>query len=416
MRIAFILGDFPKLSETFILNQITGLIDRGQDVDIYSSKRGDFSVVHEEVKSYGLLKRVHYTPELPNCKLVRLLKAAYIGSRAFTSNCKGILRSLNVFKYHREAASLRLLYFISPWGGRDYDIIQCHFGPTGFDGLRVRELVCRNSRIVVSFHGYDMSSYLRSAPAGTYRRMLESIDCALPVSDYWRDKLISLGCSRDKIVVHRMGVDCQKLTFVPRSLSQGLPIRMLTVARLVEKKGLQYAIRAVAQLKDQNIEYFIIGDGPLRDECTGLIKQLGAERTIHLLGSKTQEQVQQLLSTSHLYLSPSVTASDGDQEGIPVSLMEAMASGLPVVSTFHSGIPELVKHETTGYLVPERDVQTLAYRLEYLIRHPEIWPDMGRAGRNHVELHYNVHKLNDRLVDIYNLLLRRSDLTELCND
>jgi colanic acid/amylovoran biosynthesis glycosyltransferase len=126
---------------------------------------------------------------------------------------------------------------------------------------------------------------------------------------------------------------------------------------------------------------------------------------VKLLGWKRQEEVVALLSGADILLAPSVTGADGDQEGIPVVLMEALAQGVPVLSTYHSGIPELVQDGQSGFLVPERDVAALADKLGYLVQHPECWPELGRAGRRYVETYYDINKLNDQLVDLYRRLL-----------
>jgi colanic acid/amylovoran biosynthesis glycosyltransferase len=125
---------------------------------------------------------------------------------------------------------------------------------------------------------------------------------------------------------------------------------------------------------------------------------------VKLLGWKNQTEVVQLLRDTHIFMAPSVTAEDGDQEGTPTVLMEALAQGLPVLSTRHSGIPEVVVEGESGYLVPERDVDALAERLENLLEHPEQWPAMGTAGRRHVEEHYDIDRLNDQLLSLYGKL------------
>src|SRR4030065_356569 len=106
-----------------------------------------------------------------------------------------------------------------------------------------------------------------------------------------------------------------------------------------------------------------------------------------------------------------VTASDGDSEGLPVVLLEAQAVGLPIISSLHGGIPEGVLDSKSGFLVPEKDVDALAKKIEYLIEHPELWPDMGRYGRKFVEERYDIQKLNQRLVKIYKALLTNDTST-----
>jgi glycosyltransferase involved in cell wall biosynthesis len=261
-----------------------------------------------------------------------------------------------------------------------------------------------------------MSAYLGIKGKDVYSPLFEKGDLFLPISEKWKRKLIELGCDKNKISVHHMGVDCQKINMSIRKFVKNNQLRILTIARLVEKKGVEYGIRAVTELnaKYDNIEYNIIGDGPLRNRCAQLIQESNMENKIHLLGRLDQKQVYQLIEKSHILLCPSVTSTDGDQEGIPVALMEAMAAGLPVISTRHSGIPELVQDGVSGFLVPERNIKELTDKLIYLLEHPEIWADMCRAGRAQVEANYDINKLNNHLVEIYQNLLNHQSGKEHC--
>jgi len=406
MRIALILYTFPTLSETFILNQIFDLIDRGHTLDIFALERGDTRKMHPDVKRYNLLDRTYY-PKIPANKVWRVLKAVWLVFVNFHKDPLVILRSLNMLKYGREAVSLRLFYNVLSYVGRKpYDIIHCHFGTCGLLGMQMRHMEAIKGKLITTFHGSDMSAYIKEQGNEVYNLLFEGGDLFLPISERWKNRLIELGCDTNKILVHRMGVDCRKLTFSASTLRKGERVRILTVARLVEKKGVENGIRAVAKLsrKYKNVQYDIIGNGPLQDRCSRLIAESRMGDKIHLLGSRDQQQVYDTIENSHIFLCPSVTGNNGDQEGIPVSLMEAMAAGLPVISTRHSGIPELVQDGISGFLVPEKDVDALAERLLYLIEHPEIWPEMGRAGCAHVEANYDIKKLNERLVEIYKKL------------
>ncbi len=179
-------------------------------------------------------------------------------------------------------------------------------------------------------------------------------------------------------------------------------MRLLSVARMVEKKGLRYAIDAVARLaKDGHaVQYRIIGDGPLLPALRQHIADANVGETITLLGSQPHREVMRELSEAHVLLAPSVTAENGDKEGIPVSIMEAMAQGLVVVSTEHSGIPELVEHGVSGHLVPERDVDALTAQLRALVARPESWAALGAAARAKVERDFNQQMLDDDLEEI----------------
>ncbi|MDY7080774.1 MAG: glycosyltransferase [Chloroflexota bacterium] len=415
MKIAFIVNAFPILSETFILNQITGLIDRGHEVDIYAVHFQDQPVVHADVERYDLLDRTFYrgtvSQRMPANRFLRLAKTIGLIITSFHKNPLPLLRSLNVFKFGREAASLSLFYQVLPFLDKDltrYDIVHCHFGPNGNLAARLKGIGVIKGKVITTFHsGFDLAMYLMRKGDHAYDHLFEMGDLFLPISERWKEQLIRLGCDEQKIVVHRMGVDTSKLVLSPQQPGDDGKLCVLTIARLVEKKGVQYGIQAVAKAlkKYPHIEYRIAGDGPLREELESLVEALGVANNVILLGWKRQEEIIELIQDVDLLLAPSVTSVDGDQEGIPVVLMEALARGLPVLSTQHSGIPELVQDGVSGFLVPERDVDALTEKLEHLVEHPEMWSEMGQAGRDYVERHYDIHALNDKLVQLYQRVL-----------
>jgi len=409
MRIAFIVGKFPVLSETFILNQITGLIERGHQVDIYSLLGpASEAIMHLSVQKYCLLNRTYYFPKVPENYFWRWIKAMGLIFTNFYKDPVVCLRSLNFFKYGREAASLRMLYKSIPTlGKKPYDIIHCQFGNYGLVGLLLHQIGAIQGKLVTSFRGADISRYVKQNGEHVYNQLLETGDCFLPVCDLFRYRLIKLGCDEKKIVVHRSGIDCSKFPFSLRYPRPDGRIQVVTVGRLIEKKGIEYSIRAVAKLAKiyPNLEYKIIGDGCLREDLEQLIQELGISGIVKLLGWRHHQEIIEILNNSHIFIAPSVTAEDGNQEGIPNVLKEAMAMGLPVIATKHGGNAELIQDRVSGFLVPERDVDAIAKKLRYMVEHPEIWLEMGRAGRAYVEVHYNIHRLNDQLVEIYQKLL-----------
>lgn len=410
MKIAMIVGDFPVLSETFILNQITGLIDRGHSVDIYAFEALEVSTtkVHPDVEKYHLLNRTYYGPPMPANYFLRALK----GIRLLSANCYknplALLQSLNVFKYGKSSASLRLLYRTLQFVGKEsYDIIHCQFGMYAPDGMWLRNIGILRGKLITSFRGYDISGYVQERGDDFYNQLFETGDFFLTNCEYFKRRLLKLGCKEKKLVVHGSGIDCSRFLFTPRRLQPDEPIRIATTGRLVEKKGIEYSIRAIALLADvnQNIEYNVIGDGPLREELQQLIQELNLSDKVKLLGWQQQQELIEILNNSHIFIAACVTGKDGDQDAPVNTLKEAMAMGMPVIGTLHGGIPELILDGISGFLVPERDVNAIAEKLGYLIKHPEVWPEMGRAGRAYVEEHYDTNKLNDELVEIYRQLL-----------
>ncbi|MGV2829976.1 glycosyltransferase [Myxosarcina sp. GI1(2024)] len=403
MRIAFLVGEvFPNLSKTFIINQITGLIDRGYEVDMYAGIPDLQQKIHPDVVKYQLEDRIYYD-RIPKNKFSRLLKTPRVLLTNLWQHPQVILSSLNGIRYGRAATSLMLLHqVIVHLNKHPYDIVHCHFGYEGLKSLPLRDLGLLSGKLIVSFHGVDMTRYLQEQGDRIYDRLFEQGNLFLPISNHWKRKLIELGCPETKIQVHHMGIDGNSFSYVARQ-AQSDRLRLVSVCRLVEKKGIEYAIRAVARCiaNGHAIEYQIVGDGELSDRLQQLCRELKIEDAVSFRGSQTKSDVVAILNGSDVLLAPSVTARDGDCEGIPVSLMEAMATGLPVVSTWHSGIPELVEDGISGFLVAERDVEGLAAKIEYLCQHPEARSQLGITGAKQVREHYNIHKLNDRLVEIY---------------
>ncbi|NJN86714.1 MAG: colanic acid biosynthesis glycosyltransferase WcaL [Leptolyngbyaceae cyanobacterium SL_7_1] len=404
MKIAFFVDRFPALSETFILNQITGLIDRGHEVDIYADRSDGSTKVHPDVDKYNLLEKTTYVGK-PDHRVWRLLKIAQLPLWNFVKQPAALLQALNVKRYGKQASSLTLLYSAAHMLGKDrkYDIIQTHFGPNGLEAVFLREMGVIQGKIATQFHGYDLSEYVQRYGREIYRELFKQGNVFLPISHHMKSRLIELGCDKNRINVHHVGVELERFNFTPRTQPIDGVTQLITIARFVEKKGLEYGIRAVAALIKAgiNVTYSIVGDGDRRQALQALIDSLGVGDRIKLLGWKPQPEVIQLLNQSHIMLVPSVTSHSGDQEGIPTVLIEAAMLGLPVVSTEHSGIPEVVHHEISGFLVPERDVDALAEQLGYLIQHPELWAEMGRSGRSIVEEQFDIDRLNTQLIAIY---------------
>lgn len=411
MKIAFLVEKFPTLSETFVLSQIVGLIQRGHEIDIYATYAEKSDKVHTEVDSYHLLQKTFYRPYLPKNYIFRLLKGIWIFLSWLLKKPIILLRTINVFKYGRYASSLRLLFESVPFLDNNiptYDIIYCHFGMLGLKGMVLRNTHVIDGMLVTVFHGQDISGYLLETSENVYNPLFKEGDLFLPVSNYWKKRLIELGCPSNKIIVHHMGIEGKKFYFNPPKPHPEDSICIITVARLVEKKGIEYGIKAIARMKEHHrkIHYLIVGDGPLKTDLQALIFQLNVESIVTLAGWKQQHEVVKLLQKSHILLAPSVTASSGDKEGIPVALMEAMATGRIVISTFHSGIPELIEDGKSGFLVPERNAEILAEKLEWMLDHKQSWSDIRESARKVIEKRYNNYLLNDCLESIFFRILK----------
>ena len=411
MKIAFIVWRFPVLSEAFILNQITGLIDRGHDVRIYPVNglpKNYTGKVHPVVEEYKLMERTYFPPIVPEKIFSRLIK----GIRLLLENLtKGSLKILQFFipgKYGKEVATLKSFYRTIPLlQDGAYDIIHCQFGTLAPIALAYRNANIIQGNLITTFRGIDISKYVQENGADVYRQLFREGEFFLANCEFFRDRAIKLGCDSTRIVVHGSGLDCSKFAFKPRYFPSDGKVKIATTGRLVKKKGIEYGIRAVAKLAKTypHLEYNIIGDGELKVKFEQIIAELNISHIVKLLGWKQQKEIVEILDTCHIFMAPSVTASDGNQDAPVNTLKEAMAMGLPVIATRHGGIPELVQNGISGFLVPERDADAIATKLEFLIEHSELWETMGSAGRKQVEAKYDMNKLNDELVEIYERML-----------
>ncbi len=404
MKIAFIVDSFPKISETFILNQITGVIDMGHEVTIFAKYKPKEDKIHEKVKSYKLLKKTHYFMPRRNVFL-RVSFALFCFIKYFFKAPIKTLSLLNFLKYGEHSLRLNFFLLFNCFEKKDFDVVHCQYGTLGFFGIVLKKMELFDGKLVVSFRGYDLSKYLKSLRFFSYKQLFLEGDIFLPVSNFFKKKLIEMGCEENKIEVHHSGIDLKKFVFYSRRKSESKAFNVLSIARLIEKKGIEYSVRAVGKALRKNpsykIKYDVVGEGPLRKNLEDLAKDLNVESSIKFLGEKSTEEVLQCLRETDVLVAPSITSKDGNQEGIPNSIKEAMAVGVPVIGTQHSGIPELVINGKTGYVVPEKDYSALSERIEYLMKDPTLRYEMGKKGRKVIEREYDIQKLNTRLVEIY---------------
>ena len=406
MKIAFIVYEFPKLSASFIVSQITGLLDLGHDVRIFANRNPTEPKVHEDVLKYHLMDRTCYILTIPANKTIRRLKTLLLIVLNFLKGPIRMSKALKSLLARGEGFSYNLLYFVFPFLRKKFDIIHCHFGPAGNIGSFLKQIGFK-AKLITTFHGYDVTKYPEEHGTDVYRQVFDNGDLFTYNSEATKAKILALGCPPERMVKLPMGVDLSKIIFMEKKIYPDEQINVLSVGRLIEMKGREYAIKAMAEIirKFPNVSYKIVGDGPLRESLQQMINDLNVADAIHLLGWVSSEQLDTLYKASHIFLHPSVKSSDGNMEGQGVVLLEAQAHGLPVVATNHNAFPETVLDRVSGFLVPERDIDALAERLEYLITNPQTWSQIGKSGRQHVEQHYNIKVLNQRLAQIYRNLI-----------
>lgn len=286
-------------------------------------------------------------------------------------------------------------------------LIHAHFGPAGLEMLPMA--LALKLPLLVSFHGYDASQALRDARYVSELRRLfaDSRVHIIAVSRFMSERLIATGADPSRLNILYYGVPLDDFRFVSRpsvreKVARGEEIEFLQVSNFVEKKGHVHTVRAFRELLTGHprCRLTLAGDGPLRPEIEGLCAELGIVGKVRFVGRVMKNEVIALMERADIFVHHSVTAADGDQEGIPNVIMEAMASGLIPISTFHSGIPELIADGVDGFLVPEGDVAAYALKMAVAL---DCGEETGKAARRRVEADFNLEVQNEKL----NALCRR---------
>ncbi len=395
MRVVFIVDSFPALSETFILNQITGFIDLGHEVFILSGARSSEQEMHADVIKYGLLEKTRFIHDRPRGWLARIMRAVFLVLAFSGRDPKAVLNSLDFFKYGKEALSLNYLYKVMLFLGiGKIDVMICHYGPNGVLAALMRDLGIKG-KIITMFHGYDIRRGIESGGEALYGDLFQKGDCFLSISEYNYKHLVSFKAPIKKICHHPVGIDLGRYAFTVRNIGPSQKLRILTVGRLVPEKGIEYGIKAFHRLLDRqapvDLQYCIVGDGPERGHLEKLVADLGLKDRVIFCGYQTQDGVIRMLNDSHIFFLPSIA------EALPMVLMEAQAVGLPVVAAQVGSVDQAVVPGVSAFLVPPKDVDAMCGKLELLLNDPGQWKKMGEAGRRHVEANFDIAVLNRRL-------------------
>ncbi|MEV4640003.1 glycosyltransferase [Actinoplanes sp. NPDC049548] len=279
----------------------------------------------------------------------------------------------------------------------DPDVVHAHFGGDGW--LISRAAADLGVPLIVTLHGHDVTRqpYAKGMKGVRYRRNLRSVfrraAIILAVSEHIRRLAIARGADPSKVRVHHTGVPIPPLPQVEKRWD------VVFVGRFVPKKGLDDLVEAVAMLPDLAPRVLLVGDGPLMAPLRARVAHLGVDVTF--AGALNHAAAQECMAAAKVFASPSRTAPDGDSEGLPTTLLEAAARGVPVISTVHSGIPEAVIQGTTGLLSAEGDRAALASHLRTLLTDNDLRERLGRQARAHVRAHFDLKNQTRRLENIY---------------
>lgn len=269
------------------------------------------------------------------------------------------------------------------------DVILVEYGPTACATLNVAQYL--KIPMIVHFHGYDASMYAIIAKYGAqYKKVFAYSSFVIAVSNKMKDALILLGCPEEKIVIAVYGPDPVFFNVNPLYSSQ----QFVAVGRFVEKKAPQLTIAAFKKVVAEYpaAQLVMVGDGALLEVCKQEVGTLGLQGNVVFKGVQTAEEIQRLFRKSLAFVQHSIIATDGDAEGTPVAILEAQAAALPVISTDHAGIADVVVHSITGLLVAENDVSGMANNMIALLREDGLAAQLGRQGRMRIREYYQLEQ------------------------
>ena len=317
MRIAFFVGAFPTISETWLINQVVDLRDRGIEIEVFSLKRGDTANISDRFYENNLSDCTHYL-DMPEGKIRRIVAAVPKVLKMLVKNPMALARAFNVRKYGRQAMSGQLLFWTEPFVGKKFDLFHCHFGTVANRFLAIKYVLGLKQKMMTSFYGQDVSMIFQVKGEHFYDELKKECHTYVVMSEYMKQRLVAKGFDEKELhVISIFGIDVNEYSFRERTIKPGETVQMASVGRFVEKKGFDDLLRALAIVKaktDKKFHCSIIGGGELESKLRAMAKELNVEDVISFNGYMKLEDIINYLLKMHFYLQPSKIASDGDQE------------------------------------------------------------------------------------------------------
>jgi len=398
--VAYIVKSWPRLSETFILNEVAALERQGVSLRIFSIKEPSREPVHDGVAevrakvTYLDLPR-HWTSALPaNARSFWRWPGRYCRTLAEASATVIRHRRLAALRHFLKAGYLADMLFREPVAH-----LHAHFATSP---SLVAMFTHQLSGVPYSLTAHAKDIYVNRPDL--IRAEIGRAQAVVTCTDYNRRYLLSRFSSacdgKLRCIYH--GLDLSQFKFRGPARDAGPPL-ILSVARLVEKKGLSDLIAAADLLRrrGRSFRVEIIGNGPLRHALEARIGEFALNDRVRLLGAQPHEAVHKAYHRAAIFALPCVVTANGDRDGIPNVLLEAMASGVPVVATSVSGIPELIESERDGLLVEPNSPEKLADAIDRLLKHPELGEWLARAARSKIEAHFSVEDGAKQLLELF---------------
>jgi len=399
-KIAFLLSQFPEMHETFILREFNGQKEKGMNFEIYSYKPCRDRIIHPEAEE--LIKMTVYANPVPLWSLLYIMArhpAGFLKALGYTllSMLRRLHWPLDMIKVM--VIFLRSLYFARIMEQHHITHIHSHWATMPTTGA---QMIAKMTGISYSFTAHAWDIYLNDKTE--LKQKIKNAEFAVTCTRANKSYIESLdgGSLGQKVFVNYHGVNLAKFSLrdEPGVRREAL---ILAIGRLVEQKGFEYLIKACGILKRRSIPFrcVIIGNGPLQAHFETLITNLGLKGYVELAGSVTQEDIRNYFRNADVFAAPCVISSDGDRDGIPNVLLEALSVGVPVVGTGVSGLPEVLVDGQTGVVVSARDERSLSRGLERVITRQVPVDQMVQNGRAKMEEDFDMYRNVEELIGIF---------------
>jgi glycosyltransferase involved in cell wall biosynthesis len=408
-RVIYIVRSWPRLSQTFIVNEVLALERRGVQLDVVSMVRSGETIVQPQVAD--VKAPIMYLDEPEQGRLRAHASAFAAAPGRYLSTLLLCLRRPGLAAGYGDSSAVECLTHATRISARINDLrgperpthVHAHFA---HDPALVGMFVAMLTGLPFSFTGHARDLYQIPARSLAARaaRATTLVTCCEANVTFIRETIP--GASRIPVEVIHHGVELDRFSPRDRGQDHGVPV-LVSVGRLVEKKAFDDLLHALAKL-DEPFTCQIYGDGPLHDELVRLRDELGLADRVEFMGARDTDEIVEALAEADAFVLTPTTTEDGDRDGIPNVLVEAMACGLPVVTTTAGGITELVRHDVNGLLCDPEDIAAIARSIGAVIGDAELRTRLGAAGRRTVEAEYDVKVAAARLETIYSAGARKS--------
>lgn len=401
MKIAVVVSKFPTVSETFVINQIIYLLDKGHEVTILAYRKGDFAKIHQAITDYGLLDKCLYFEKASSNRLNRFTQLVKLLLNAKTVNWSVFFK---VFRNPKAWLNLKSAIYAQWFLVNDFDLVHIHWAHNAKGVALLKEKKIIKTPYFVTFHGSDIQPNLLNTYKDDYKQVFKHLSGIIVNTEYTKGLVTNL-VSENKISILPVSLDTVKFKR-NENLKKSEDFKILFCGRLIKLKGPDIAVAVLNDLvnhkKCQNIKLTIIGEGDFRQDVIEIIQRYELNNCVELLGAMTQEEVLEQMSLCDVFVLPGIhepITHRAETQGLVIQ--EAQSMELPVLVSDAGGMKYGLVDGETGFVIKEKDIKGFSDKIEYLYKNSSIRINMGIKARSFVVENYDINILGKRLENIF---------------